>query len=285
VRGLKDGSESTMKDNAPLPVTEAEIEVAEDLSAARDFTGSLRLSQELLERTGDAGIRMRLIFGIVLCASMLELNEIRDGALGELDRLPQPDELRALANINRAYAEKDLGRPANAIEILDANLQTGFFERADWKIHKYRCLFLKGSSLTALSRHNQALKCLDAAHTMYPDETSAGDESDLRIFRWTESSLQIDRANCLLALGRFEDCYLAAELVARNSGERDLVTLAMQYMAECRVWQCRVPEALNVYAKLKERLPCKWVDENRIHRGISNCMNYLEKQRPPSKPS
>lgn len=276
---------TTVQDNDFSLVTETEVEAAEDLSAAGNFACSLRLSREMLRRTEDPGTRMRLIFGIVLCASMLELNEIRDGALGELDRLPQPDELRALANLNRAYAEKELGRPANAIEILDANLQTGFFERADWKIHKYRCIFLKGASLTAMSKHEQALKCLDAAHTMYPDETSAGDESDLRIFRWTESSLQIERANCLIALSRFEDCYLAAEMVARKSGERDLVTLAMQYMAECRVWQCRVPEALNIYAKLKERLPCRWVDENRIHRGISNCMNYLEKQLPVSKPS
>jgi hypothetical protein len=56
-------------------------------------------------------------------------------------------------------------------------------------------------------------------------------------------------------------------------------------MAECRVWQGRVLEALEIYADLKNRLPCRMVDEARVREGITNCMNYLEKQRATTKPS
>jgi tetratricopeptide (TPR) repeat protein len=260
------------------PVTEAEIEAAESYSAKREFAKSLNLAQEMLKRTEASDLRMRLIFGVVLCSSMLDLSEARDCALRELDTLPQPEELRALANLNRAFAENELGRPANALQILETSLQTGFFDKKDWRIHRYRCLFLKGVSLTALKRLNSALECLEAAHSLYPNDTFAGDEAEHRIFRQTEPSLQIERANCFLGLGRFEDSYSSAETV-RGFEDPELATLALQYMAECRVWQGRVPEALEIYADLKKRLPCRLVDEARVQQGITNCMNDLEKRR------
>ncbi len=65
----------------------------------------------------------------------------------------------------------------------------------------------------------------------------------------------------------------------------DLCALALQYVGECRVWQGRVQEALEVYAELKRRPPCRLVDEDRMNRVIANCMNYLERQRPFSRPS
>jgi len=266
------------------PVTEAEIEAAEDLSSSRDFAQSLRVSTELLGRTKDPGLRSRLLFGMVLCASMLEAGEALDRALRELDLLPEPEESRALANLNRAFAEYELGRPANALEILNADLQTGFFEREDWKIHKYRCLVSKGNALTALKRPDEALECLEAAHELFPTEACCSDECERNIVHQSEPSIQVARANCLLALDRFEDSYRAAK-AASESADTDRAALGLQYMAECRLWQARVPEALQIYLELKKRLPSKFVDERRIDRGISNCMNYLEKQRPSGKPS
>jgi tetratricopeptide (TPR) repeat protein len=266
------------------PVTEAEIEASEDCSAARDFAKSLKLSQEMLKRTEDPSFRMRLLFGIVLCAAMLDLREILDLAYRELDLLPEPDELRALANMNRAFAENELGRPESALQILDANFQTGLFDMVGWKVHKYSCLFFKGTSLIALKRPDEALDCLDAAHSLYPDEACACDESERGIFRRTEPTLQIERANCFLVLGRFEESYRAAE-TARNLGDPEIAAQALQYMAECRAWQGRTVEALRLYNDLKKELPCRGVDDDRIERGIVNCMKRLERLRTQSRPS
>ncbi len=269
--------------NTIRPVTEAEIAASEDCSAARDYARSLKLSRDMLDRTADLNFRMRLLFGIVLCAAMLERQEVLDFAYKELNNLPEPDELRVLANLNRAFAEYELGRPANALHIVDTGLQTGLFDKEGWKIHKYRCFFSKGVSLTSLKRPSEGLECLDAAHSLYPSEASAGDETERSIFRRLEPRIQIARANCLLGLDHYEDSYFAAEKV-KSFDDAELAALALQYMAECRVWQGRVPEALEIYADLKKRLPCRFVDEERIKTGVANCVSYLERIRGAARP-
>jgi tetratricopeptide (TPR) repeat protein len=266
------------------PATEAEIEALEELSSAGNFAECLRDSTKLLKRTKDPGLRLRLLFGMVLCASMLESSEALENALCELDLLPNPEQSRVLANLNRAFAEYELGRPGNALEILNADLATGFLEQAGWKIHKYRCLVSKGNALTALKRPKEALECLEAAHDLFPNGACGSDECERSVIRQREPSIQIARANCLLALDRFEDSYHSAK-EASEARDMDMAALGLQYMAECRLWQARVPEALRIYLELKKRLPSKFVDEGRINRGIANCMNYLEKQRPSGKPS
>jgi hypothetical protein len=85
-------------------------------------------------------------------------------------------------------------------------------------------------------------------------------------------------------LDRYEDAYAAASKVL-NRGDEEMTTLAMQYMAECRVWQSRVPEALELYAAIQKRLPCRLVQEERIQKGITNAMAYLEKLHPLGRSS
>jgi tetratricopeptide (TPR) repeat protein len=264
--------------------TEEEIDAAEKLRANGEFAAALKSIQEMLERVNDEDSRMRLLFDVVSCSALLELDDITEQAMKELDTMPQPQFSRVLANMSRAYAEDELGRPDKALAILDMNLETGYFEREDFRIHKYQLCFFKGKALVRLRRVTEALDWLDRAHAMYPSEDSARDESERLIFCWVEPSVQIERANCLLTLDRFEEAFEAAKEVTQ-SDDSDLATFARQYMAECRLWQSRVPEALELYADLKKRLPCRLVQEDRIERGITNCMNYLEKRRPTSKPS
>jgi hypothetical protein len=52
-------------------VTEQEIEMAEKLSAEREFGASLALLQEMLTRAQDEQIRMRLLFDVVTCSVWL----------------------------------------------------------------------------------------------------------------------------------------------------------------------------------------------------------------------
>ncbi|MDR3727427.1 MAG: hypothetical protein P4K86_10330 [Terracidiphilus sp.] len=264
--------------------TEEEIVAAEKLHAKGEHAAALKLTQKMLERTNDGDSRMRLLFGVVSCSAFLELDEVTEQAMKELDTMPQPQCSRVLANLSRAYAEDQLGRPDKALAILDMNLETGYFEREDFRIHKYRLCLFKGQALVRLRRVTEALDWLDRAHAMYPSEDSARNEDERLIFCWVEPSIQINRANCLLFLHRFDEAFDAAKQVAqRDNG--DLATLARQYMAESRVLLGRVPEALELYADLKKRLPCRLVQEDRIEQGITNCMNYLEKRRPTSKPS
>jgi hypothetical protein len=83
---------------------------------------------------------------------------------------------------------------------------------------------------------------------------------------------------------RARHAYAAASRVL-NRGDEEMATLAMQRMAECRMWQSRVPEALELYAAIQKRLPCRLVQEERIQTGIKNAMAYLEKLHPQGKPS
>jgi tetratricopeptide (TPR) repeat protein len=236
----------------------------------------------MLGDTEDGDLRMRLLFNVVSCSAMLELDETADQAMRELDAMPHPEFSRVLANMSRAYAEDQLGRPEKALAILDMNLETGYFERDDFRVHKYQLCLFKGQALSRLRRATEALEWLDRAHALYPSEDSAGDETQRLIFGWVEPLIQSNRANCLIGLDRFDEAFEAAsQVLKKNDG--DLATFALQQMAECRVWQGRVPEALRLYADLKNRPPSRLVEEDRVEKGISNCMNYLEKRHPSNK--
>lgn len=265
-------------------VSEEEIEAAEKLRGKGELAASLKLTQAMLKRTQDGDLRMRLLFDVVTCSALLELRDVTQQAMMELDTMPQPEFCRAFANMSRAYAEEQNGRPENALALLDMILESGILEGGDCRIHKYQLCLFKGQALLRLRLPKEALDWLDSAHALYPSEESARDVTERGIFGWVERDIQVGRANCLLALDRLDESFEAAsQVLLRDDG--DLATLARQYMAECRAWQGRVPEALKLYADLKKRLPCRLVDESRIDQGIANCMNYLEKRRPATKPS
>jgi tetratricopeptide (TPR) repeat protein len=267
-----------------LAISEEEIDAAEKLRAKGELAASLKLTQAMLERAEDDDVRMRLLFDVVTCSAQLELEDIMNQAIAELDTMPHPEFSRALANMSRAYAEDQLGRPEKALALLDMNLETGYFERDDFRIHKYQLCLFKGQALLRLRRAKEAIDWLDKAHALYPSEDTAQDETERLIFGWVEPLIQINRANCLMALDRFDEAFDAASQVLSGT-DGDLSALARQHMAECRVWQGRVLEALEIYADLKKRLPCRLVKEDRIERGIFNCMSYLQKRRPVGKPS
>jgi tetratricopeptide (TPR) repeat protein len=161
-------------------------------------------------------------------------------------------------------------------------LATGLFEAEDMRVHKYRLCLFKGEALLHLRRVIEALEWLDRGHELFPTIKAASSCEERQIFGWVEPNIQINRANCMFTFDRYEDSFQAAEQVLQFD-KPDLAAFAMQYMAECRLWQRRVPEALEIYAKLKERLPCRLVEESRVEQGISNCINYLKKQRPSRK--
>lgn len=165
------------------------------------------------------------------------------------------------------------------------SLATGLFEAADMRVHKYQLCLFKGEALLHLRRPEEALEWLDRAHALFPTVESTSTIEESQIFGWVEPNVQVNRANCLLALDRLDDSIDAAQEVMKFRDHPDLCALALQYVGECRVWQGRVQEALEVYAELKRRLPCRLVDEDRMNRVIANCMNYLERQRPFSRPS
>lgn len=265
-------------------ISEDGIEAVEKLRSKGELATSLRLTQALLERAEDSDVRMRLLLGVVTCSAQLELEDVTNQAMMELDKMPQPEFSRALANMSRAYAEEQLGRPEKALAILDMNLETGYFEREDFRIHKYQLCLFKGDALIRLLRAKEALDWLDSAHALYPKEDCTKDESERRIFGWVEPLIQSNRANCLIALDRFDEAFEAASQVIRMT-DSDLATFALQQMAECLLWQSRVPEALKLYADLKKKLPCRLVDEDRVQQGITNCIIYLEKLHPASNPS
>jgi tetratricopeptide (TPR) repeat protein len=266
------------------PVTEEAIDAAEKLRSKGEFAASLELTQKMLVCAEDDGTRMRLLFNVVSCAASLDRAEIIEAAIDELERLPKPEVSRVLVSLNRAWAETSLGRPVYALSLLDMSLATGLFEAEDMRIHKYILCLFKGEALLHLHRTVEALEWLDRGHELYPTIETASSTEERQIFAWVEPNIQINRANCMLAFDRYEESFQAAEQVLKFD-KADLATFAMQYMAECRLWQRRVPEALEIYAKLKKRLPCRLVDESRIQQGIDNCMTYLGKQRPPSRPS
>lgn len=247
-------------------VTEQEIEAALGLSAQRDFSSSLALLQEMLTRTKDAQVRMKILFGIVTCSTWLSLDAIREDAIQELKQFPNYEVSNAFVVMAQAGASIDFGQAQDALDLINANLRSEVLQRDDFQDWKYEHLFLKGRSLVQLARYEDALCAFDAANGINPEGKF-------------ETDMLIERSNCFLALSRYDEAFnTAAEVLPRD--DEDYATLAMQYMAEGRMWQSRVREALEIYSALQKRLPCRLVEEERIGTGIKNAMAYLEKHSP-----
>jgi tetratricopeptide (TPR) repeat protein len=252
-------------------VTEQEIEKAEKLSAQREFGASLVMLQEMLTRANDVQVRMRLLFDVVTCSTWLNLDQSREDAIRELKQLPDYEVSHAFVVMAQARACSDSGRGQEALDLIDANLKSEVLQRDDFRVCKYEHLFFKGRSLVQLAHYDEALAAFDAAHGMNPEGEF-------------ETDMLIERSNCFLALSRYNEAFEAASRVL-SRGDEEMATLAMQHMAECRMWQSRVPEALELYAAIQKRLPCRLVEEERIRTGIKNAMARLEKLRPQGKPS
>ena len=266
---LNDVTDAPVKDEAE--VTHQEIDAALDLSAQRQFSKSLALFQEMLTRAKDANSQRKILFGIVTCSTWLNLDATREDAIRELKQLSDFDVSHAFIVMAQATAYLDFGRAQEALGLLNENLATEVLQRADFQDWKYDHLFSKGRALVKLARYDEALRVFDAAHGVFPEGNS-------------ESEMLIERSNCLIALDRFEEAYNSAIQVL-DRGDEDLATLAMQHLAECRLWQRRAQEALEWYAAIQKRLPCRLVQEERIQKGITNAMTYLERLHPQGRPS
>jgi tetratricopeptide (TPR) repeat protein len=256
----------------PNQVTENEIDSAEKLRGRGEYATALSLTQDMLRRVQDDGdMRMRLLFDVLYCSTRLGADSVTNEAIHELEQMPEPKMSRIFVDFIKAMTHIALGRYYEGLRLIDANLKTEFMERQDFLVWKYKHLAYRGDALTGLARCDEALESLNEAHTLFPD----GER---------ETAILIDQSNCLLALDRYEDAYAAASQVL-NRGDEEMATLAMQDMAECRMWQSRVPEALELYAAIQKRLPCRLVQEERIQKGITNAMTYLEKSLPMGRPS
>jgi len=121
-----------------------------------------------------------------------------------------------------------------------------------------------------MARCSEALTVLDEAGIVLPDGKH-------------EAQILVNRANCLMAKDDFDNAFIAAEAATRR-GDAQLAAFAMLQMAECRMWQGRVPEALTLYVRLEEQLPSKFVDLDRVQIGKARATAFLEKRSPQSKP-
>lgn len=251
-------------------VTEQEIEAAERLRGQGEFVTALSLTLDMLYRVQDDDVRMRLLFDVLYCSTRLSADSITEEAIQALEKLPQPKMSRVFIDFIQAMSYIAHGRAQEGLDLIEANLRTEYIEREDFQIWKYKHLAHKGSALIWLARPKEALDSLSEAHRMYPD----GER---------ETAILIDQSNCLLALDRYDEAFNAASLVL-SRGDEEMATLAMQYMADCRMWQSRVPEALELYVAIQKRLPCRLIQEERIQTGIKNAIAYLEKRCPQSKP-
>jgi tetratricopeptide (TPR) repeat protein len=179
--------------------------------------------------------------------------------------MPDPGECRWFANYFKSTQLIELGRAQEALELINANFQSEYMGREDFRDWKYEHLFYKGSSLTRLAKCNEALGVFDAANVIQADGKF-------------ETDILVARSNCLMALERYEEGFeVASRVTSRDDAE--LAALALQYMAECRMYQGRVPEALAIYLELHKKLPSKHVDEQRIQREINRAIAFLEKNQ------
>lgn len=252
-------------------VSEQEIEAALDLTAHRDFRAALVLYQEMLARVQNSQIKMRTLFGIVTCSTWLNLDEIRENAIAMLKQFPNYEISKVFVDMAQARTYSESGRPQEALDLISGNLKDEVLQRPDFRDWRYEHLFYKGRSLVQLEHYDEALSAFDEASSVYPN----GD---------FEVDMLIERSNCFLASHRFSEAYDAASQVLAW-GNEEMSTLAMQHMAECRMWQGRVSEALELFVSIQKRLPCRLVDAERIQTGIKNAMAYLERLHPRGKPS
>lgn len=252
-------------------VTEQEIEAAIQLSAKREFASVLALYQEMLTRADDDQIRRKVLYGVVTCAVWLGREDLLTKTVEELKRVPDYEASDAFIVLIRASVALDFGRPQEALNLINENLASEVLHRDAFRDWRYEHLYLKGRCFVRLKRCDEALDAFDAAHAIDPEGEF-------------ETDMLIERANCLLFSGRFGEAYSTASQVLSRSDD-DMATLAMQYMAESRLWQRNPQEALELYASIQKRLPCPFVQEERIEKGIKNAMTQLEATQPPSTPS
>jgi hypothetical protein len=139
----------------------------------------------MLLRAKDVYVRMRILFGIVTCATWLNLDQIRENAIQELKRLPDFAVSRVFVFMAQARAYSDLRRGQEALDLIEANLNSEVLQREDFRDCKYEHLFFKGRSLVQLARYGEALAAFDAAHAVCPEGSF-------------EADLLIERANCYL---------------------------------------------------------------------------------------
>jgi tetratricopeptide (TPR) repeat protein len=261
-----------------------EIDAAEKLRGRGEFATALALTQNMLQRTHDADTRMRLLFDVLRCSTQLRTENVTEDTIRELEKYPYPEFSRVLANSIRAYAEISLGRPQDALALLDINLDTGFFEREDFRAHKYDLLLYKGMALERLSRWSEALEWLEKAHSMFPDEASAPDQDMRRHFGWAEIEILFNKSRCMFGLNRYDEA-LELSKQAYDLATGDTKTVAMMYIANTLVTQQKYSEALKVYIEIQKFPPCRSVQPEQLQEGISRCMSYLEKCNPRGKPS
>ena len=266
-----------------IEVTEEEIDAAEKLRGRGEFETALALAQDMLLRTEDGDTRMRLLFDVLRCSAQLRAESVTDDAIRELEKYPYPDFSRVLANSIRAYAEIGLGRPKDALSLLDINLETGFFEREDFRVHKYDLCLYKGMALERLSRWNEALEWLEKAHAMYPDEASAPDQDMLQHYRWAEIEILFNKARCMYGLNKYDEA-LDLSKRAYDLATGDTKTVALVYMANTLVMQRRYSEALKLYIEIQGMPHCKSVRVDQLQEGVSRCLDYLGKSNSQSKP-
>lgn len=265
-------------------VNDEQIDAALKLRDQGEFAGALKAFQEILASTQDPAARMLLLFHILSCSTQIEASDVTADAIRELERLPDADVSGVLANLIRANAEIDLGRPQNALAIIELCLDTGFFDRENFRVHKYQLYLFKGKALDRLKRWNEALDCLEQAHAIFPSEASCPDDDSRRIYSWGETEVLFNEARCMCGLNRYDEAYeLSRKAFEREQG--DVKTMATMYMANCRVMQRRFTEALKLYLEVQHKLPCRIVQLDQLEEGIARCMGEMPQRESGSKPS
>ena len=247
-------------------VTQPEIEGMLCLSAKREFSPALTLAQNLLERTEDAVQRMVILYTIVTCSVWLGLSEKAEAAVEALDPLVGHDATRVFIAMTQAAVDVEAGRATEALELINKNLEASFMNTDEYKDWLYDQLVLKGNALIRLARCAEALGVLEEATAVLPGGRY-------------EADILVCRASCLIAMEDYENAFIAAE-AAKNKGDIELAARGLLQMAECRMWQRRIPEALALYIELEKQLPKKYVDANRVQTGISRAVAFMEKRSP-----
>jgi tetratricopeptide (TPR) repeat protein len=265
-----------------MEVTEEQIDATARLLSQGKFKEALGQFQEMLRNVVDPPTRMLLLFHIISCSTQIEAGDVTARAMVELEKFPSPEMSRALANLTRANAEIDLGRPQNALAILEMCLEADFFDKEDFRVHKYRLYFLRGKALERLQRWREALDWLDRAHAMFPNAESCPDEDARKIFGWVETEILFNKARSMGGLNRHGEAYeLSRQAFEREQG--DTQTLAVMYMAYSLVMLRRFSEALKLYTEVEQKLPCRLIKVEDLTICITLCVDESSKQKPGFK--
>lgn len=243
---------------------EDEIERAERLRAAGNFAAALPLHQELLRQVTDDQSQIRLLYGVVICATRLGLSAVMEDAMRALAFLPERSISRLFANFFRATTLVDMRQPQEALELITGNLRSDLLQLEEMRDARYEHVVCQGNCLSRLARHQEALESLESARKLQPE----GKHKTL---------LAILRAQNLNAMSRFDEGYEAAS-EARMSEDADFATLALQHMAASRIGQQRFAEAVAIYLELQRKLPCPYIDEKALQDGLRRARTQAERE-------